>query len=364
MAKSRRLAIGLALLAQLAGLASVGRACTGIRLGAKDGSVVYARTMEFGTDLRSALIVVPRGKDYVGTAPGGRPGLRWSTKYGITGANAFGLPLVVDGLNERGLAVGIFYFPGYAKYQAVSGSEADRTLAPHELATYLLGTCASVGEAVEAAGSVKVGDVVVEEFGFVPPVHYVVHDAAGRCAVIEHVDGRMTIHDDPLGVVTNAPTFDWHITNLRNYLNLTVTDVPRIDLGGREVAAFGMGSGMHGLPGDFTPPSRFVRAAAFTRSAPPAPTGREAVLQAFHLLNQFDIPRGSVREGERGKVVVESTLWTAASDLKGLRYYIHTYENRRIRMVDLKEADLDAKAVRTIPLVGGEAIEDVTGKAK
>ena len=183
------------------------------------------------------------------------------------GANAFGLPLIVDGLNEKGLAVGIFYFPGYAKYQAVADGEIDQALAPHELATYLLGTCAGVDEAVEAARGVKVGDVVVEEFGFVPPVHYVVHDAAGRCAVIEHVDGRLTVHDNPLGVVTNAPTFDWHVTNLRNYINLSVTDVPRVTWAAASSPAFGMGSGMHGLPGDFTPPSRFVRAAAFAQAA-------------------------------------------------------------------------------------------------
>ena len=289
--------------------------------------------------------MVPRGTAYVGSAPGGKPGLRWSTKlYAMAGAgNAFGLPLIVDGLNEKGLAVGIFYFPGYAKYQAVADSEADRALAPHELATYLLGTCASVGEAVEAARGVKVGAVAVAEFGFVPPVHYVVHDAAGRCAVIEHVDGGVKVHDDPLGVVTNAPTFDWHVTNLRNYINLSVTDVPKVDLGGREFAAFGMGSGMHGLPGDFTPPSRFVRAAAFSRSSLPVASGREGVLRAFHILNQFDIPEGSVRDSTGGKVTEESTQWTAASDLKNLRYYIHTYKSRRIRMVDLKGLDLDAK---------------------
>ena len=360
MTQPRRLIAVVVILGQALGLASSSHACTGIRLKPKDGSVIYARTMEFAADLHAAILVVPRGKDYVGSAPGGRKGLRWTTKYGMAGANAFGLPLVIDGLNEEGLAVGIFYFPGYAKYQAVADNEADKALAPHELATYLLGTCASVDEAVEAARGVKVGDVVVEQFGFVPPVHYVVHDAAGRCAVIEHVDGRTTVHDNPLGVVTNAPTFDWHITNLRNYINLTVTDVPAVTLEGRELAAFGMGAGMHGLPGDFTPPSRFVRAAAFAQAAPAAGSAREGVLQAFHLLNQFDIPRGSIRGVEGGKVVEDFTQWTAASDLKNGRYYIHTYQNRRIRMVELRGLDLDAKDVKTIPIGGEEVIEDLT----
>ena len=72
-------------------------------------------------DLKSNIIVVPRGKEYVGTAPGDKPGLRWKTKYGIVGTNAFDLPVTVDGLNEKGLHVGLFYFPGFAKYQEIEG---------------------------------------------------------------------------------------------------------------------------------------------------------------------------------------------------------------------------------------------------
>src|SRR5262249_17703247 len=155
----------------------------------------------------------------------------------------------------------------------------------------------------------------------------------------------------------NAPTFDWHITNLRNYVNLSVTDVPAVAIDGREFAALGMGSGMHGLPGDFTPPSRFVRAAGFAQAARPAEAARGGGLQALRLLNQFDIPRGSVRTVEGGKVVEDSTQWTAASDLKTCRYYIHTYQNRRIRMVDLRRLDLGAKDVKTIAIGGEEVIE-------
>jgi choloylglycine hydrolase len=359
-----RLIAGLVVLGQIVGSGSLVRACTGIRLKAKDGSVIYARTLEFGTDLHSAVIVVPRGKAYVGSAPGGKAGMKWTTRYGLAGANAFGMPVVVDGLNEKGLAVGLFYFPGYAKYQDISASEADKALAPHELATYLLGTCANVAEAVEAAQEVKVGEVAVEAMGIVPPVHYVVHDAAGRCVVLEHVGGRLTVHDDPLGVITNAPTFDWHVTNLRNYVNLSVTDVPQVELGKLDLAPFGMGSGLHGMPGDFTPPSRFVRAAIFSRSAPTAASGREAILQAFHILNQFDIPRGSAREVERDRVFADVTLWTSASDLKALRYHFHTLDNRRIRMVDLKAMDLDARDVRTMPMSGDEVIEDLSARTK
>jgi choloylglycine hydrolase len=350
------LAVVAVLLCQL----RTAEACTGIRLTPRDGSVIAARTLEFGCDLRSDICVIPRGSRYVGTTPDRKPGVRWTMKYGAAGANAFGRPVIVDGLNEKGLGVGIFYFPGYAGYQEVGPDDAGQALAPWELATFLLGTCADTAEAAAAARSVKVGAAVLPELGIAPPCHYVVHDAAGRCIVLEHVDGGLKVHDNPLGVVTNSPTFDWHVTNLRNYVNLTATNVPEVDLDGIKLDGFGQGTGMLGLPGDFTPPSRFVRAVAFTRSALPVATAAEGVFQAFHILNQFDIPRGAARSKGRGEEMVDYTLWTGASDLKNLRYYFHTYDSRRIRMIDLKAMDLDAGGVVTIPMAGGDQIEDLS----
>jgi choloylglycine hydrolase len=166
----------------------------------------------------------------------------------------------------------------------------------------------------------------------------VVHDRSGKALVIEPLDRSLKIYDNPLGVLTNSPTFDWHMTNLRNYVNLTATNVPPLDLGGIKLAQFGQGSGMRGLPGDFTPPSRFVRAVAFSQSALPSDTATQAVLQAFHILNNFDIPFGAVREVDNGQMHAEATTWTSAADLKNLRWYFRTYDDQSIRSVDLAKA--------------------------
>jgi penicillin V acylase-like amidase (Ntn superfamily) len=110
-----------------------------------------------------------------------------------------------------------------------------------------------------------------------------------------------------------------------------------VKLGTVTLKPFGMGSGMLGMPGDFTPPSRFVRAVAFSQSALPSQTGEDAVIEAFHILNQFDIPKSAARENEKdehGNVLADYTVWIAASDLKAKRYYFRTYENSQIRMVD------------------------------
>ena len=97
-----------------------GHACTGIRLSAADGTVVHARTLEFGIDLNSDVIMVPRGYARTGSTPDGKQGLEWKAKYASVGANGVGLPFIFDGLNEKGLAVGLFYFPTAAGTMKVS----------------------------------------------------------------------------------------------------------------------------------------------------------------------------------------------------------------------------------------------------
>ena len=360
----RRALVSLVVLSQVIACPSLVWACTGITTKPKDGSIIFARTLEFAVDIKSNIIVVPRGKEYVGTAPGDKPGLRWKTKYGIVGANAFDLAVTVDGLNEKGLQVGLFYFPGFAKYQEIKAQDLSKALAPWELGVFLLGTCSDVKEAVAAAKDVRVGEALQKDMGFVPGVHYILTDSSGESVVLEYVGGDLKIHQNPLGVCTNSPTFDWHMTNLSNYVNMTVSNVPKIDVGGKEIKGLGQGSGMLGIPGDFTPPSRFVRAVAFSKSALPVETAREGVLQSFHILNQFDIPKGAARGLEHGMEVADYTQWTSAADLKNVRYYFRAYENSRIRMIDLKAVDFDAKEIRTISIKGEEQIEDVTSTGK
>ena len=140
-----------------------------------------------------------------------------------------------------------------------------------------------------------------QAMGLLAPVHAVVHDASGKSIVIEYVDGKLNVYDNPLGVITNSPGFDWHMTNLRNYVNFSFNNHPPIQLGSVKLEPFGQGSGMLGMPGDFTPPSRFVRAVAFSQSVLQPKTGDDAVLTAFHILNNFDIPKRFGAGGGEGR---------------------------------------------------------------
>ena len=341
--------------------APAAQACTGIRLTAKDGGVVAARTLEFGVDLHSEVLVVPAGTAFTGTLPDGGKGISYTTKYGFLGANAEGMNAILDGLNDHGLYVGLFYFPDYASYSDVTKDNAAHAMAPYEYANWLLGNFATIDEVKANFNKVALVPVVLDAMKRVPPVHFVVFDRSGKSVVIEPLDKTLKIFDNPLGVVTNSPNFEWHMTNLRNYVNLTATNVPPLGLGGITLAQFGQGSGLRGLPGDFTPPSRFVRAVAFSQSAIPSDTAPDAVLQAFHILNNFDIPYGAVRDTQGGQTHAEYTTWTSASDLKNLRWYFKTYGDQSIHSVDLTKTLAAAQGkIKLIKMDSRQPIDDVS----
>jgi choloylglycine hydrolase len=340
--------------------ASAADACTGIRLKAVDGTVVHARTLEFAVDLQSDVLVSPRGFERAGITPDGQDGLKWKAKYASVGANGVGLPILIDGVNEAGLAAGLFYFPTTAGYMAYAPTDAARTIAPWQLGSWLLDNFGSVDEVKANIGSILVAETVLKQWGFSPPVHAIVHDSSGKSIVIEYVGGKLNVYDNPLGVITNSPAFDWHMTNLRNYVNFSLDNHPPIQLGSVKLEPFGQGSGMLGMPGDFTPPSRFVRAVAFSQSVLEPKTGDDAVTTAFHILNNFDIPRGAAREAhkdEHGNILADYTIWTAASDLKAKRYYFRTYDDSRIRVVDLTKMNLDATDIVTFSMHGEETFQ-------
>lgn len=336
-------------------------ACTGLHLKSEDGNFVYARTMEFGADLVSFdLITVPRNYEYIGMTPKGQPGLKWKTKYGFVGFNPFGMPLVADGLNEKGMAAGAFYFPGYAKFEDVAERDYPKTISNLDFITWVLSNFATVEELSKALKNVKVAGVVFKSWGIIPPVHFYVSDETGDLMVLEWVDGQLHQYQNSIGVITNSPTYDWHLTNLRNYIGLDAINRPSLAIKGQQFSAFGQGSGGLGLPGDFTPPSRFVRAAFFANTAYKGKNGPEQVNIAFKILDQFDIPPGSVRQVEGDKVVAEATQWTSAADLKNRIYYFHTEFDRNIKSVDLKKIDLAKNKIGTINISKPGTYEDVS----
>jgi choloylglycine hydrolase len=170
--------------------------------------------------------------------------------------------------------------------------------------------------------------------------------------VLEVVNGVPNFYENTLGVLTNAPGFLWHMTNLNNYVNLEPGSAPDNDImPGITLKALGHGSGMLGLPGDFTAPSRFVRAAFFQTTSPTWETGFDAVVQAFHILNNFDIPIGSQHaKADIPKGLPSATQFTAATDQTDMKFYYRTAWNSNIRCIDLRSIDFTKVRYQSAPL--------------
>ncbi|WP_323300588.1 choloylglycine hydrolase family protein [Crocosphaera sp. UHCC 0190] len=337
-------------------------------------AIVHGRTLEFGIKINTDIVYASAGNTFTSKVGDGltQKGMTYESKYAFVGAWAKDMGPDIkfedvncfDGLNEEGLAAGIFYFPSYAEYQTLSPENQSKGLAPHDFTGWIVANFKSVEEVKNAIKNKAVAIIksIPEVDGKVLEhdpltLHYVIYEQTGKSIVIEPVGGELIVHENPLGVITNSPTFDWHMTNLRNYIALNPRNVPAIDIVGETFSQFGQGSGMLGMPGDFTPPARFVRAAVFSQTAVPSATIEKGIEQVFHILNNFDIPVGvAIAEHE-----TDYTMLTTARDPQNLRFYWKTYDDQTIRMVDLNKLMLTKDiTIKVLSTEGQQPIEDMT----
>ena len=341
----------LAAFAAVALLAVAGKAdaCTGITLKSQDGSTVVARTIEWGgSDLNSRYAIVPRGYTQSSYIPGGtKGGMTFTAKYGFVGLSVEQEEFVTEGLNEEGLSAGLFYFPGYGQYEDYDEALKAQSIADLQLVSWMLGSFKTVDEAVKGLQQVHV--VAIDPRA--STAHWRVADQSGRQVVIEIVDKKVNVYENNVGVLTNSPGFEWQLTNLNNYVNLYPGTAKPKQRGGVQTASFGAGSGFLGLPGDVTPPSRFVRAALFQTTAPVLATADKTVRQCFQILNNFDIPIGiETAEGETAVDIPSATQWTSATDISGRKLYYRTMYNSAIRMFDLNKINFGKTKYKSVPL--------------
>lgn len=321
-------------------------ACTGISLTAKDGSRIVARTIEWGgSKLPSMYVIVPRGTEFTSYTPTGINGLTFKAKYGLAGLSVVQKEFITEGMNEAGLSAGLFYFPGYGQYPDFDSTNPSKTIADLQVVCWILSQHATVDEVKESVKNLQV--TVLQGAS---TVHWRVADSSGRQIVIEFIDGRAQVYDNPAGVLTNSPGFPWQMTNLNNYVNLYPGAVAEQSWNNTSLRQFGAGAGFLGLPGDVTPPSRFVRAFFYQATAPQQPDGEAAVVQAFHILNNFDIPVGLEHKAGEAPDIPSATQWTAAADMTNGKLYYRTMYNSTVRCIDLRQIDFSKTKFAAYPL--------------
>lgn len=306
--------------------------CTSITLKSKDNNYLLARTMDFSFDLDPVMTLFPRNfkLDFKEAT--------LNSHYAFFGlAKDVGSYYLADGLNEYGLSVAALYFEGYAKYK---DSSDDNTvgIASYELVMWLLAKCQSVDEVISEFNNITVVNELMGFLGVVPPLHWIVSDKEGNSLVIEIVNEEVIFYHNSIGVLTNSPDYNWHLTNLRSYIGLDPNQVSSRTIYGVEFKPFGQGSGTFGLPGDFTPPSRFVRTLYSKLSSKSAENNDDLVLYAMHILNGVDIVKGSV---VTQRATIDYTQYTSYMLNNDLTYYFRLHSSLNVEKYRLLDYDLD-----------------------
>ncbi|MBZ9937130.1 choloylglycine hydrolase family protein [Mesorhizobium sp. BR1-1-16] len=305
-------------------------ACTAVDITAADKSVVSGRTMEWAFDMKWTLESVPKGTTFTLPAPKGMAEKTVTTTYALAGISANIIPggAILEGQNEAGLGMSGNFLPGFTTYQEVTPADQNY-VEILSFGKWALGSFKDVASVKAALEKTKVWTDPALPTGPTPPyIHFIFTDRSGAGIVVEYVDGEVQIHDNAAHVLTNAPTYDWHLTNLRNYVNLSSVGVSNRQFGTANVTAIGQGGGTTGLPGDFTPPSRFVRAAFMRHSVPEPKDAGEAVQTITHVLNTVDIPIGVAESKDGDQVVSDYTQWVSIKDLTNNKLTISDYAHR------------------------------------
>lgn len=339
------------------------RACTALMITDTKGNVYSAKTMEYAAAMPFEMSYVPAGTKVVSVAPGNKPGLSFETKYPVLGVSADagvgnGINMMVESANNQGLSLSTNEMPG-AQSPAGAGSDAAKALAATDLALYLLGNFESVAEVKEALqrGAVSVWLPQIPLVGDIEaPFHYILFDKTGAGIVIEFLDGKMNVHDNPVGVVTNAPDFPWHLKNLNNYAQLNNVDKNTGQFGQLKVGAPDSGNALDNLPSSQISPGRFIKAAYYTQFVRKADSPEDAVITLGHIMNNFDRPydlsidKGySAEGGKPGTTSSEVTLFTWMNDKSRNLYFLRTIDALNFAKFEIEKL-APIKSVVKVPL--------------
>ena len=260
-----------------------------------------------------------------------------------------GYPLYYDATNEKGLSIAGLNFPGNAVYYPFK--EGADNITPFELIPWILGQCVTVADAEIKLKRLNLLDLPFSREYPLSPLHWIVADRE-RSIVVEPMVEGLRICDNPVGVLTNNPPFDYHMYNLKNYMNLTRDEPVSRFSDGLSLSPYSRGMGAIGLPGDLSSGSRFVRAAFTKLNAVSGDTESESISQFFHILGSVAQQQGCVRVGSD----YEKTVYSSCCNTDKGIYYYTTYENSQITAVDMFSEDLNGSRVICYPLVAGQQI--------
>ena len=254
-----------------------------------------------------------------------------------------GYPLYFDAVNEQGLAIAALDFPDNAYYPDANDTLIN--IAPFEVIPWIMSQCGTVQEVIALLQNTRIVNIRYSDTYPQAPLHWMVADKS-ESIVIEIMKDGTHIHENPVGVLCNNPPFPYHLHHLAQFQHLS-TNEWRAHWGGVHVPSFGGGLSATGLPGDYSSPSRFVKAAFVKLHSHCNSDTVSNISQFFHILDAVAMPRGAIRiRGGKDEI----TRYSSCCDLEQGIYYFTTYENRRIHAVQLHRANLNGNTIESFPL--------------
>ena len=290
--------------------------CTAITLKTSENHHLVGRNFDIHPMNDLSVALVPREFEYVNRVTNEE----MKTKYAVLGMGLFyeNHILFCDGVNEKGLSCLMLQLSKF-----------------------------STSELMEGLKQLNIVALPDDQTALSTEIHWLVSDTSGQSIVIERTRDKLTVYNNKVGVLANSPTFDWHLNNLDCYINVKSEQPEEIKWGQQMLSTYSSGFGTIGLPGDFSSPSRFVKA-AFLRNHVNVGEGDEsAISECFHILDNVAIPRGVVETPKRKECHL--TKYSACLCLETQLYYYKTSSNQQIQVIDLNKENLDAKGLKLFP---------------
>ena len=296
----------------------------------------FGRTLDLEYHYNESVVITPR--NYPFTLSNGKEIIRHYSIIGIATV-ADGYPLYYEATNEKGLSVAGLNFPDNAHYLPLSDKKEN--IAPYELIPWMLSQLASVDEVKENLLKINLADIDFNKSFRCSPLHWIVADK-NKCITVECVEEGLKIYDNPVGVLTNNPPFPLQLENYKQIISSIGKEEADPRLTSKGLDAFG-------LPGDFSSPSRFVRAAFVKEKSVRGETEEENVTQFFHILGTVNTPRGVIRDDYM-------TIYTSCCNTDKGIYYYTAYGNSQINSVDMNKENPDSDTLISYPLITEQQI--------
>ncbi len=307
----------------------------------------FGRNLDLEYSYKETVTITPRNYEFKF-----RKVKEIKNHYAIIGMSyvANNYPLYYDAINEKGLGMAGLNFPSNADYkEIIDGKE---NIAPFEFIPYILSQCKNIEEAKQLLKNINIAKINFSDELPVSPLHWIIADKE-KSITVESVKEGLKIYDNPVGVLTNNPTFDIHLFNLNNYMSLS-TEQPINNFSKKlNLDIYSRGMGALGLPGDLSSVSRFVKATFTKMNSKSGDTESESISQFFHILESVYQQRGCVHMGENK---YEITIYSSCCNMDKGIYYYTTYENNQITGIDMNKENLEGNELISYELITGQQI--------